>query len=100
MKRGFIFSIDAALALIVVMGMAAVLLLYFQAVEPMEGANNSAIRVASDASAIGIRTDKGAIEFGLSNIIPEDKKFVSCSTVYKYEPRAGVIDEQYCKVVG
>ncbi len=101
MRKGFIFSLDAALALIVVIMVGGLLVMYFQVAEPKAGAYAASDRIAEDAAVVGFYLGKDAGQMGLSGTLPSDE-FASCSVVYGYEIRvnstwSSPIEKKYCK---
>jgi hypothetical protein len=105
MKRGFIFSLDAALALIVVMAMGTMLVLYFQATETRGQAFAASELNASDSAVVGFYLNKSPAEMGLTEEIPGSADFGSCAVWYEYGEiqvnggRADVVEKSYCRVM-
>ena len=103
MNRGVIFSLDAALALIVVMAMGTLLMLSFQNTGSTADGFRESDRIASDSAKVGLYLDKSASEMGLSSFISGDANFGACAIVYEYGTirvdvsRATVVETTYCK---
>ena len=103
MKKGFIFSLDAALALMVVIGMGAMLAMHFQTVEPEIEAYYSSSIKARDSAVVGFYTGQDAVTLGLETNIDSDAEFGSCTVVYEAGEieldgqRADLIERKYCE---
>jgi len=106
MKKGFIFSLDAALALMVVMALGAMMLVYFQASQPETAAYATSDRIAQDSAIVGFYLEKTPSEMGLASSIGASK-FGSCMEIYRYGIIAAdgtqngpLSAQKYCKGIG
>ena len=96
--KGFIFSIDAAVALISVMLLA--MLFALQVNEPGYESNAYEISgaTARDAATVGNYLGKNASDIGLDSSMPIGKKNAACVVSYEFKATAPYVsDANYCK---
>ena len=84
MQRGFVFSIDAAIALVLVMILGATMVFSAQAVESEADAFVSSERIATDSALVAKYLEKTPSQMGLSSSIPSSAAFGSCGVRYSY----------------
>jgi hypothetical protein len=103
MKKGFIFSLDAALAVTMVVAVGALLAVSFQTSEPRAEAYTASSLIAGDSATVGFYLGKSAGQMGLDSFIKSDASFGSCTIQYSYggiqvnSERAALVEEKYCK---
>ncbi len=104
MRKGFIFSLDAAMALVIVAVIALLFATQFQVVGPDE-AYPASERVARDYAIVGGHLGKDATDMGISGLPPGNANY-ACVTVYKYGDiqvdgsQSSIDSEKYCKGIG
>ena len=96
--KGFIFSIDAAVALILVMFLAMLFALHTN--EPGYESNAYGISEATarDAATVGNYLGKNASDIGLDSSMPMGKKNAACVVSYEFKATVPYVSNaNYCK---
>ncbi len=102
MRKGFIFSVDAALALLLVIGLAFALAAGHGTGAGKAGVFSSIAAETRDAAIVGLYLGKDAGDFGLSGSFDKDAgEFVKCNYSYELDPNNGfseavVNEKKFC----
>lgn len=90
MRKGIIFSIDAALALVLVIVLAAAIAAQYSAADGKEQVLSSIAEETQDAAVVGLYLGKSAGDFGLDSSFDAGAgEFVKCTNSYELNPNNG-----------
>lgn len=102
MRKGFFFSLDSAMALLVVIWVATLLAVHFQAIETRGEVFAVLSTAAGDTAIVGHYLGKWPQETGLKSFISSEASSGACSVAYELEPEidndvAEPIKISYCE---
>jgi len=84
--KGFIFTTDALLAILVAMTIASMAAITFQVTEGGDNYISTYDANTTDAAMVGLYQNLEPSDFGLLGNIDTTKKYSICTTQYQYNP--------------